>query len=261
MPRRRASLPAPDALVRRSFVARITGVDVGQESLESATRAAVARRLNIDRRRFTHNGFHRSTGQESRVPGRAGGRRGGRADQALEGRQGRRRHPRADRAGEGEVQAFNHLDKSSTYPVDQALDDADPAGYDALVLPGGVANPDQLRTDERAIEFVQRSSPRASPSASSATVRGRSSRQTSCATASSPPGRPCRPTSATPAASGSTRKSSSTKASSRAASPMTCRRSARRSSRSSPRDATRSPSRRNPVLTQVFTLRRRARMG
>ena len=55
----------------------------------------------------------------------------------------------------GEIQAFNHLDKSSTYTVDQALEDADPEDYDALVLPGGVANPDQLRTDERAIQFVQ----------------------------------------------------------------------------------------------------------
>lgn len=55
----------------------------------------------------------------------------------------------------GEVQALNHLDKSSTYTVDQALEDADPDEYDALVLPGGVANPDQLRTDERAIQFVQ----------------------------------------------------------------------------------------------------------
>lgn len=56
----------------------------------------------------------------------------------------------------GEVQTFNHLDKSATYPVDEALDDADPDSYDALVLPGGVANPDQLRTNDRAVEFVQR---------------------------------------------------------------------------------------------------------
>jgi protease I len=56
----------------------------------------------------------------------------------------------------GEVQTFNHLDKSSTYPVDEILEDANPDSYDALVLPGGVANPDQLRTDERAIQFVQR---------------------------------------------------------------------------------------------------------
>jgi protease I len=56
----------------------------------------------------------------------------------------------------GEVQAFNHLDKSSRYPVDEALESADPDSYDALVLPGGVANPDQLRTDARAIQFVQK---------------------------------------------------------------------------------------------------------
>ena len=56
----------------------------------------------------------------------------------------------------GKIQAFNHLDKSSTYPVDEALEDADPDRYDALVLPGAVANPDQLRTDDRAIEFVRR---------------------------------------------------------------------------------------------------------
>lgn len=55
----------------------------------------------------------------------------------------------------GEVQAFNHLDKSSTFPVDKSLDDARASDYDGLVLPGGVANPDQLRTDERAIEFVR----------------------------------------------------------------------------------------------------------
>ena len=55
----------------------------------------------------------------------------------------------------GKVQAFNHLDKSSTYPVDETLENVDPDAYDALVLPGGVANPDQLRTDERAIRFVQ----------------------------------------------------------------------------------------------------------
>ena len=63
--------------------------------------------------------------------------------------------PKLIAPGSGEIQAFNHLDKSSTYTVDQVLEDADPEDYDALVLPGGVANPDQLRTDERAIQFVQ----------------------------------------------------------------------------------------------------------
>jgi protease I len=55
----------------------------------------------------------------------------------------------------GKVQAFNHLDKSKTYDADTGLDDADPSRYDGLVLPGGVANPDMLRTDPRAVEFVK----------------------------------------------------------------------------------------------------------
>jgi protease I len=55
----------------------------------------------------------------------------------------------------GEIQAFNHLDKGSRFPVDKTLVQADPAEYDGLVLPGGVANPDELRTERLAIEFVQ----------------------------------------------------------------------------------------------------------
>jgi protease I len=55
----------------------------------------------------------------------------------------------------GKVQAFNHLDKGDTFPVDKHLGEADANDYDALVLPGGVANPDQLRTDERAIAFIK----------------------------------------------------------------------------------------------------------
>lgn len=55
----------------------------------------------------------------------------------------------------GEVQAFNHLDKGDRFPVDQALGDADPSHFDALVLPGGVSNPDQLRMKPEAIEFVR----------------------------------------------------------------------------------------------------------
>ena len=54
----------------------------------------------------------------------------------------------------GEVQAFNHLDRAATYPVDRSLEEATAADYDALALPGGVANPDQLRTDVRAVAFV-----------------------------------------------------------------------------------------------------------
>ena len=55
----------------------------------------------------------------------------------------------------GEVQAFNHLDKADTFPVDAAVDEADPRDYRAVVLPGGVANPDQLRTVPRAVEFIK----------------------------------------------------------------------------------------------------------
>jgi protease I len=55
----------------------------------------------------------------------------------------------------GEVQAFEHLDKADTFRVDGTVADADPASYDGLVLPGGVANPDALRMDEDAVEFVR----------------------------------------------------------------------------------------------------------
>ncbi len=54
----------------------------------------------------------------------------------------------------GKAQAFNHLDKGDVFPVDHAVADASPADYDALVLPGGVANPDQLRTQPAAVSFV-----------------------------------------------------------------------------------------------------------
>jgi protease I len=55
----------------------------------------------------------------------------------------------------GEVQAFNHLDKGDTFDVDRAVGEADASEYDGLVLPGGVANPDQLRTEPEALEFVR----------------------------------------------------------------------------------------------------------
>ena len=80
---------------------------------------------------------------------------------------------------DGEVQAFNHLDKADTFPVDKAVGDADPSDYDGLVLPGGVANPDFLRMDRTPSPSCAGSSSRPSRSASSATARGRSSRRTS----------------------------------------------------------------------------------
>lgn len=58
--------------------------------------------------------------------------------------------PKAD-----QVQGWNHFDKADFFSVDIPLDRANPADYDALLLPGGVANPDQLRTNEKAIQFIR----------------------------------------------------------------------------------------------------------
>ena len=55
----------------------------------------------------------------------------------------------------GKVQAFNHLDKADTFAVDVQVSDASVEDYAALVLPGGVANPDALRTDSDAVAFVR----------------------------------------------------------------------------------------------------------
>jgi protease I len=55
----------------------------------------------------------------------------------------------------GEVQAFDHLDKADTFTAGKAVAEADAGEYDGLVLPGGVANPDNLRTDGDAVEFVR----------------------------------------------------------------------------------------------------------
>ncbi len=55
----------------------------------------------------------------------------------------------------GEIQGFDHLDKDKTFSVDKTAAEAKADDYDGLVLPGGVANPDFLRTDEDAVEFVR----------------------------------------------------------------------------------------------------------
>jgi protease I len=55
----------------------------------------------------------------------------------------------------GQIQGFNHLDKGDTFPVDKAVSEASADDYDGLVLPGGVANPDALRADKQAVEFVR----------------------------------------------------------------------------------------------------------
>ena len=57
---------------------------------------------------------------------------------------------------EGEIQAMNHdINKGDTFPVDKLVSDASPDDYDGLILPGGVANPDNLRADESVISFLK----------------------------------------------------------------------------------------------------------
>ena len=58
--------------------------------------------------------------------------------------------PKGDR-----VQGWNHFDKADFFSVDVPIEQANAADYDALLLPGGVANPDQLRTNEQAVQFVK----------------------------------------------------------------------------------------------------------
>ncbi|AVS95621.1 type 1 glutamine amidotransferase domain-containing protein [Paracidovorax avenae] len=55
----------------------------------------------------------------------------------------------------GQVQGFTHVDKADRFDVDQTLDQASPDTFDAVVLPGGVVNADELRTNEKARAFVQ----------------------------------------------------------------------------------------------------------
>lgn len=56
----------------------------------------------------------------------------------------------------GEIQSMNgDIDKSETYAVDKKVADASVDDYDGLILPGGVANPDNLRVDEDVISFLQ----------------------------------------------------------------------------------------------------------
>lgn len=55
----------------------------------------------------------------------------------------------------GEIQGMNHADKGDKFPVDKTLSEVKPTDYDALVLPGGVHNPDTLRTKTEAVKFVK----------------------------------------------------------------------------------------------------------
>ena len=56
---------------------------------------------------------------------------------------------------DGEIQGFNHYDKAGSFKVDKPVEEASANDYDALVLPGGVGNPDNLRQDENAVQFVR----------------------------------------------------------------------------------------------------------
>ena len=56
---------------------------------------------------------------------------------------------------EGEIQGFNHYDKADTFKVDRTVEEARAEDYDALVIPGGVGNPDTMRTDENAVQLVR----------------------------------------------------------------------------------------------------------
>ncbi len=55
----------------------------------------------------------------------------------------------------GKIQGFNHYDKADEHDVDRLIEEADVSEYDALLVPGGVGNPDTMRMDENAVQFVR----------------------------------------------------------------------------------------------------------
>ena len=55
----------------------------------------------------------------------------------------------------GVIQGMEHQDKGQMIAVDLTLEEANPEDYDALILPGGVANPDTLRQIKEAIDFIE----------------------------------------------------------------------------------------------------------
>ena len=57
---------------------------------------------------------------------------------------------------DGEIHGFDHFEPADKVKVDKTVEEVSPADYDALLVPGGVGNPDQLRGDENAVEFVRR---------------------------------------------------------------------------------------------------------
>ena len=61
----------------------------------------------------------------------------------------------APKAAGDDVQGFNHMQPGDRFKVEMNVRDAKPADFDGLVLPGGVANPDQLRMSKEAIDFIR----------------------------------------------------------------------------------------------------------
>jgi protease I len=55
----------------------------------------------------------------------------------------------------GEIRTFNHFDPAESERVDKSVEEVDASDYDALMIPGGVGNPDQLRGDENMVAFVR----------------------------------------------------------------------------------------------------------
>jgi deglycase len=55
----------------------------------------------------------------------------------------------------GEIQAFNHFDKADKHKVDKTIEEVHASDYDALMIPGGVGNPDEMRGDENMVSFTR----------------------------------------------------------------------------------------------------------
>jgi protease I len=55
----------------------------------------------------------------------------------------------------GEIQAFKHFDKADKYKVDKTIEEVHASDYDALMIPGGVGNPDEMRSDENMVAFTR----------------------------------------------------------------------------------------------------------
>jgi protease I len=56
---------------------------------------------------------------------------------------------------DGQIQGFDHFEPANMVKVDRTVEEASPDDYDALMIPGGVGNPDLLRGDENAVAFVR----------------------------------------------------------------------------------------------------------